>query len=206
MKMLKRELRKIYLARRVSLPESERKEKSRQIAELFFDNFDLSGVSFLHAFLPIEKFGEIDTLPVFEKIWRQYPRVQTLVPRVNFQTGEIENLAFSPETETVMNAWHIFEPTHDERVEAAKIDLVLVPLLCFDRQGFRAGYGKGFYDKLLAKCRPDCRKIGLSFFAPVEAIADAGDHDIPLDACITPEKIWTFSERGEDTGYAVRDT
>ena len=98
-----------------------KKEKSFRIAELFFQNFDLSKINFLHCFLPIEKFNEIDTRPIFEKIWRDFPNMQTLVPRVNFQTNEIENLKFSPETETEKNTWEIFEPTHNEQSKPEKL-------------------------------------------------------------------------------------
>ena len=175
-----------------SLSATERTEKSFRIAELFFQNFDLSKINFLHCFLPIEKFNEIDTRPIFEKIWRDFPNMQTLVPRVNFQTNEIENLKFSPETETKKNIWDIFEPTHTETIETGKIDAVLVPLLCFDERGFRVGYGKGFYDKFLSGCRADCLKIGLNYFAPVEEISDINEFDVRLDFCVTPDKIWKF--------------
>lgn len=190
--MLKKNLRKIYLDQRKSLSAAEKEVKSFSIAERFFKNFDLSKINFLHSFLPIERFAEIDTRPIFEKIWRAFPRIQTLVPRVNYQTDEIENLTFSIETETAKNAWQIHEPTHDKTIETEKIDMVLVPLLCFDERGYRVGYGKGFYDKFLSGCRADCRKIGLNYFAPVEKISDVNEFDVPLDFCITPEKVWKF--------------
>ena len=190
--MTKTELRQNFPARQKSFSATEKNEKSFRIAELFFQNFDLSKINFLHCFLPIEKFNEIDTRPIFEKVWRDFPNMQTLVPRVNFQTNEIENLKFSPETETKKNIWEIFEPTHNERVETGKIDAVLVPLLCFDERGFRVGYGKGFYDKFLKNCRADCLKIGLNYFAPVEEISDINEFDVRLDFCVTPDKIWKF--------------
>ncbi len=194
--MLKTELRKIYLARRKSFSPGEREMKSFAIAEMFLQNFDMSKIGFLHAFLPIEKFNEVDTRPVFENVWRDFPNIETLVPRINFKTNEIENLKFSIATETAKNSWEIHEPTHDEKVETEKIDAVLVPLLCCDRRGFRVGYGKGFYDKLLKNCRADCLKIGLDYFAPVEKISDPNEFDIPLDYCVTPAKVWKFS--GDD--------
>ncbi|MGI9055615.1 MAG: 5-formyltetrahydrofolate cyclo-ligase [Pyrinomonadaceae bacterium] len=191
--MKKSELRKFYLDRQKSFSDEEREVKSFSIAGSFFQNFDLSKINFPHLFLPIEKFNEIDTRPIFEKIWRDFPDTQTLVPRVNFQTNEIENLKFSIETETAKNAWEIHEPTHNETIETEKIDAVLVPLLCFDRRGFRVGYGKGFYDKFLKNCRADCLKIGLNYFAPVEEISDVNEFDVRLDFCITPDKVWNFS-------------
>ena len=187
--MLKADLRKIYLANQKNLSPHERKQNSEQITERFFAGFDLSEINFLHCFLPIERTNEIDTKPIFQKIWREFPRIKTLVPRVNFQTNEIENLKFTSETKLIKNAWEISEPGHDEIVETEKLDLVLVPLLCFDCKGFRIGYGKGFYDKFLTNCRADCLKIGLSYFEQVAEIADTQDFDVRLDFCVSPEKI-----------------
>lgn len=190
--MTKTELRKIYLEKRKSLTPEEIKQKSESIAESFFQNFDVSKFNFLHSFLPIKKFNEINTRIIFKTIRRNFPSVQMLVPRVNFQTNEIENLLFLHETETVQNIWNIHEPVHNEIVEIVKIDAVLIPLLCFDERGFRVGYGKGFYDKFLIKCRTDCLKIGLNYFTPIEKISDVSEFDVALDFCITPDKVWKF--------------
>lgn len=190
--MTKVELRKIYLAKQKSLSSLERKRKSEQITNAFFANFDLNKINFLHCFLPIGKFNEIDTNLIFQKIWRDFPRIETLAPRVNFQTVKIENLKYAPETELVKNAWEIFEPAHNAAIETERIDLVLIPLLCFDKQGFRVGYGKGFYDGFLKNCRADCLKIGLSYFAPVEKISDVREFDVKLDFCVTLEQGWRF--------------
>ena len=192
--MTKTELRKTYLIRQKSLLPLERKRKSEQIAEKFLNKFDLSKMRFLHSFVAIEKFNELDTSRIFQKIWREFPQIETLAPRINFQTNEIENIKFNRATKLVKNAWEIDEPTENELVETEKIDVVLVPLLCFDVQGFRVGYGKGFYDKFLSRCREDCLKIGLSYFAPVTEISDAQVFDVKLDFCITPEKVWKISK------------
>ncbi|MBA2619830.1 MAG: 5-formyltetrahydrofolate cyclo-ligase [Acidobacteria bacterium] len=190
--MNKSELRKIYLAKQKNLSASERKQKSAQIAERFFARFDLSDINFLHGFLPIEKFNEIDTKIIFERVWRDFPPVKTLAPRVEFQTNEIENLIFKRETKFIENIWQISEPIGNEKIETKKIDALLVPLLCFDKSGFRVGYGKGFYDRFLKQCRNDCLKIGLSYFAPVAEISDAQDFDVKLDFFVSSEKIWQF--------------
>ncbi len=190
--MIKSELRKIYLARQKNLSATERKQSSEQISERFFSGFELSKTNFLHCFLPIERTKEIDTKSIFQKIWREFPHIEMLVPRINFQTNEIENLKITSETELVKNAWEISEPAHDETVETEKIDLVVVPLLCFDRRGFRVGYGKGIYDKFLKNCRADCLKIGLSYFESVAEIADAQEFDVRLDFCVTPERIVNY--------------
>ncbi|MDQ6787692.1 MAG: 5-formyltetrahydrofolate cyclo-ligase [Acidobacteriota bacterium] len=193
--MTKSELRKIYLAKQKQLSPNQRNEKSRKIADLLLQNFDLTQINFLHCFLPIEKFNEIDTKIIFEKIWRKFPNIKTFVPRINFQTNEIQNLVFTSETELVQNAWQIHEPTDDQTIETEKIDACLVPLLCFDRRGFRVGYGKGFYDRFLKNCRADCLKIGLSYFAPVAEISDAQRFDIKLDFCVTPKRVVNINNK-----------
>lgn len=190
--MTKIELRKIYLEKRESLTHDEIEQYSEQIAERFFQTFDLEKINYLHCFLPIEKFNEIDTKLIFHQVWAAYSHIETLVPRVDFEKGEIENLKFTPVTELVENAWMIHEPTHNELVESEKIDIVIVPLLCFDSQGFRVGYGKGFYDKFLKNCRVDCLKIGLNFFPPIEEIEDKNEFDVRLDYCLTPSEIYKF--------------
>ena len=195
--MTKAELRKIYLEKQKSMSPQERRGKSEAISNLFFDKFRLSRIKFLHCFVPIEKFNEIDTKLIFERVWREFPHVETIVPRVNFETNEIENLKFSPETVLTQNQWNIHEPSHNERVETKDIDLILVPLLAFDARGFRVGYGKGFYDRLLKNCRADCLKIGLSYFAPVQEIEDAREFDVKLDFCVTPEGI--FNTKTQET-------
>jgi len=77
--------------------------------------------------------------------------------------------------------------------EVELIDIALVPLLCFDLIGHRVGYGGGYYDKFLAACRPDCKKVGLSVFDPVESISDIEPHDVRLDFAITPDRLWKFN-------------
>lgn len=193
--MLKSELRKIYLERRKEFSPDHVKEKTVQVGELFFQSFDLQKINYLHSFLPIEKFNEIDTRLILHRIWFEHAHIETLVPRVNFETGELENLMFTPVTELIPNAWMIHEPVHNELVASEKIDLIFVPLLAFDRRGSRVGYGKGFYDKLLKTCRADCLKVGLSHFAPEENITDIEEFDIRLDYCVTPDEVFNFSEK-----------
>lgn len=193
--MKKSELRKIYLARQKALSQEERGANDKRISDSFFRNFDLSTVSYLHSFIPIDKFNEVDTKPIFQKIWRDLPHIATVVPRVDFETSEITSLKFGPDTELVRNVWDIDEPLDNEIIETEKIDMVLVPGLCFDGDGHRVGYGKGFYDRFLKKCRPDCLKVGLSYFELVDPIDDAHEGDVKLNFVVTPERVITSQNR-----------
>lgn len=187
--MTKEELRKSYLARRNTLSAIERSEASRLIAENLFRGYDLGQISVIHCFISIARFNEIDTSIIFSRIWREFPHVETVVPRVNFVTGEIESVRFAHDTRTFRNIWNVEEPSNGGTLEPTAIDMVLVPGLAFSRDGYRAGYGKGFYDRFLKKCRSDCRKIGLSFFEPIESIVDTHVGDVKVNAIILPSGI-----------------
>jgi 5-formyltetrahydrofolate cyclo-ligase len=114
------------------------------------------------------------------------------IPKVNNETSALEHFYFEGLHQLTTNTWGIQEPKQGIPTEIEKIDLVLVPLLAFDNHGHRVGYGKGYYDKFLAACRPDCKKIGLSLFASEEKIDDVHTKDISLDSCITPMGIIEF--------------
>ena len=140
----------------------------------------------------MKHFGEVETLPIFDRLWREFPAIETSAPRVNHPTSEIEAVAFNSATGLIENRWRIPEPEGNYLIEPEEIDLVLVPLLCVDKRGHRVGYGKGFYDRFLKKCRADCLKIGLGFFPPIEKIDDVNDDDVRLDACVTPDRTHHF--------------
>ena len=90
------------------------------------------------------------------------------------------------------NKCGIDEPIDGIDMIPTEIDMVIVPLLSFDKKGNRVGYGKGYYDRFLKLCRRDCMKIGFSYFDPIVKIDDINQYDIKLDYCITPERIFTF--------------
>lgn len=71
-------------------------------------------------------------------------------------------------------------------------DIVLVPLLGFDRQGMRLGYGGGYYDRTLARLRSersDIRAIGIAYAVQEVASLPAKKHDQPLDAVVTEKEV-----------------
>jgi 5-formyltetrahydrofolate cyclo-ligase len=198
--MTKSEIRKTYLVRNRQISAAERIAASEAIARNLFFALDLASVSALHCFIPIEKFNEVDTTPIFHRIWLEFPQIVTAVPRVDFEADEMKSHRYTAKTELMENEWQILEPLHEKFLQAQDFDIVLVPGLAFDRAGHRVGYGKGFYDKFLVQCRADCIKVGLSYFPPVPAISDAWSGDIKLDLCITPEQTFganSFSADGE---------
>jgi 5-formyltetrahydrofolate cyclo-ligase len=73
-----------------------------------------------------------------------------------------------------------------------KTQKLKLPLLCFDKHGHRVGYGKGYYDNFLGDCRPETIKIGLSLFEVEDEIDAIYADDVPLNFCVTPDKVYPF--------------
>lgn len=158
-----------------------------------FVKFEWSTISTVHLFLPITEKKEIDTFEFINFFKTQHPSIQMVVPRCDFKTKEMEAVIFDPEaTVLIKNKYQIPEPLYGEIVDTLTIDAVIIPLLAFDEQGHRVGYGSGFYDRFLEKCRPDVLKIGVSLFEPIEKVLDTHHQDIRLTHCITPKKIYSF--------------
>jgi len=188
--MKKSELRKIYISKQRDISASDRAEKSNALAENFFRRFEIAALGCLHCFIPIEKFNEIDTMAIIKTLWKNFPRLRVVVPRIDPETGAMRSAVYTAETELKKNVWDIPEPCENEYIDANEIDMVLLPLLCFDEAGHRVGYGKGFYDRFLKTCRADCVKVGLSYFELVSQIDDIHDGDVTLDYCITPDGLF----------------
>jgi 5-formyltetrahydrofolate cyclo-ligase len=190
--MTKAELRKTYLQKRKSITESEFHKFNYQIYEQFFSLSDLSFIKIVHSYLPIAKNKEPDTWPIIDRLRREFPHIHLCIPKINPKIDLLENFFFEGLHQLEENKLGIKEPKQGIPTEVKKIDFVLVPLLAFDLDGNRVGYGKGYYDKFLSTCRSDCKKVGISFFPPVDKISDIDDQDFKLTSCITPNKTYSF--------------
>ncbi len=153
---------------------------------------DFKEVKNVHLFLPISAKKEIDTYLITDWLRANHPKIKLVLSRSDFKTHQLNHIVWGKNTHLAKNTWGITEPQHGEIIQAAQLDLILIPLLAFDETGHRVGYGKGFYDRFLAECGTDTQKIGLSHFEPIPEIEDTDDLDIRLNACISPQKIWRF--------------
>lgn len=146
-------------------------------------------LEYFHIFLPIEEKHEVNTQFILSVLSGRDKNI--VVPKIG-KGNSFTNFLLTDSTRLVKNHWGIPEPAEGIEVPEDKIDLVFLPLLAFDRVGHRVGYGKGFYDSFLSKCRRDVVKVGLSFFGAEERISDVNEGDIAMDYCITPDTIYKF--------------
>lgn len=187
--MIKKEVRQKYKELRQNLSEENIEEWSLQIANQLI-RLDIWQHSFYHLFLPIESQKEVNTEYILQVLAGKDKNI--VLSKSDFSTREMTHFLLTDNTTIKKNAYDIPEPIDGLEVPVSKIDVVFVPLLAFDEKGNRVGYGKGFYDKFLAECKPEILKIGLSFFESEKVISDVLNTDIQLDLCITPTKVYNF--------------
>ena len=92
-------------------------------------------------------------------------------------------------------AYGIHEPVITDQTEWLEPDIMIVPLIAFDRRGHRLGYGAGHYDATLEPLRrkKDVLAVGIAFAEQLVLFPlPAEEHDQPLDLVITPEKVYSF--------------
>lgn len=189
--MTKKELRVIYREKRAALQPNDI-EKMQDLILINFQQLPLPFFEYLHVYLPSQTHTEVDTFPIMEYLKFINPGLQVVVPKINMEDKTMQQYIYNDETVLKKNRYDIMEPADGELVSENQVDVVVVPLLAFDEKGNRVGYGKGFYDRFLSRCRADIIKIGLSFFDAEERIEDTDEFDIPLTYCITPRKIYEF--------------
>ena len=189
--MIKSELRHLYKKRRQQLSTERIDEQSLAIANQLL-LLDIWNHSFYHIFLSITEHKEVDTDYILNILSGKDKNI--IISKSDFNTLRMTHFLLTDNTVIKKNEWNIPEPVDGIEIASNKIDVVFVPLLAFDKQGNRVGYGKGFYDKFLSECKPKTIKIGLSFFEAEEIIDDVFETDIKLDYCITPKTAYIFSD------------
>lgn len=186
--MLKKELRIKNLSLRRTITAEQLSEQSLQLANTLL-TLPIWNFSYYHLFLPITEKKEVDTSYILSILQGKDKNI--VLPKM----ADDQNLAHFLLTDSTIikpNKWGVPEPMDGLEVPTNKIEVVFLPLLAFDIKGNRVGYGKGYYDNFLKDCSPNTIKIGLSLFEAEEYIDDIAFNDVPLDYCVTPNKIYSF--------------
>lgn len=188
--MLKSELRKKYTTLRESLSLDEVEQQSLDIANQLL-KLDIWNHSYYHIFLPIEAKVEVNTEFILHTLQGKDKHV--VISKSNFDNNILTHFLLTDQTTLKINKWGIPEPEGGIEIASKSIEVVFVPLLAYDKKGYRVGYGKGFYDRFLKEAQPKVT-IGLSFFEPeLNDICNINKYDVSLDYCITPKKAYQFA-------------
>ena len=189
--MKKTEARKLYKEKRKLLSTRE-VNRMQDLLLIRFQEINLPYAHILHSYLPVYANNEPDPSPLIDWMRFRDLGLKIAYPKIDSSDTSMQHFLQDEHTEFEVNQYGIPEPVGGTTIEPGDIDIVFVPLLAFDESGNRVGYGKGYYDRFLAKCRKNSISIGLSFFPPVESIEDVDFFDKKIDFCITPERVYAF--------------
>lgn len=139
----------------------------------------------ISAFWPLAE--ELDTLPLLHALHGQGH--QMLLPVMLGAGKPLEFATWQPGDELKQAAFKTLEPS-DEKARLAP-DIMLCPLLAFDRRGYRMGYGGGFYDRSIAQLQEQGNlvTIGIAFAAQEVEEIPIGEYDMPLDMIVTEQEV-----------------
>ena len=181
--MTKQEIREQYKAIRAAIPGAARAAKSESMCRLFLASEDYAAADCIFAFLP---FGaEIDTQSILADAWARGKRVAVPVTKAG---GQMDFVALGGINGLVISKFGVPEPREGAIVLPGAETLMLVPGVAFGRDGFRVGYGKGFYDRYLARVMeetPRFPRIGIGFYEQITDSVPHDDYDIALDRLLT---------------------
>ena len=180
-------LRSHYKKKRLCLTKQEVNHLSQRVCKQL-DKLNIWKLKHYHIFISISKYNELDTSFIINKLKSEKKII--IVPKIS--NNELVHIAINDKTEFSINEYGIEEPNNGNSFIIENLDLIFIPLLAYDLEGHRVGYGMGYYDKFLKLTNKSSLKIGLSFFDPINKIQDIDDNDVKLDYCITPTQVHKF--------------
>ncbi|MDD4352337.1 MAG: 5-formyltetrahydrofolate cyclo-ligase [Candidatus Gracilibacteria bacterium] len=175
--MNKSEIRQTILVKRDALNAVEITDLSFKIGEKLLQHpkFQVAQKILLYA----AKGSEVQTLDLIEQALKLGKEVY--LPKVEGE--ELRIYGTRGLRDLKGGAFGILEPTLNEELDPADLDLIILPGVAFDQRGYRIGYGKGYYDRLLKKTK--AYTIGLSYDFQFIANLPHEEHDVAVDEVIT---------------------
>jgi 5-formyltetrahydrofolate cyclo-ligase len=173
---MKADIRKEMLEKRQALALSLRLLKEEQIKEnvlMAIGNAKRIGIY-------CSTRGEVDTYGLMEH-WFWDKDISIYTPKVTEETMDFFKI--SSFKDLALGSFGILEPQTDHRIAPDELDVIIIPIVAFDKNKHRIGYGKGYYDRYLKLT--SARKIGIAFsFQEVDEIL-VDPFDVDCDIVIT---------------------
>lgn len=182
---MKTVMREKILQKRNQLTQKELQEKSKIICGKLLSLESYKKSSTIFCFL---SFGsEVDTWEIIKDALSKSKKVY--VPYIDPKESRMHAVQINHSSTLIKNKFGIPEPVYDPSVpDPLDFDFAVVPGVAFDKNGFRIGYGKGYYDRFFQNCPVSC-KTGIAFALQVVSSVPGEEHDIPVDIVITEEDL-----------------
>ena len=177
-------IRREALARRDGLPADMRAAAAQAIAERPFP-IAMAADAIVSGFMPLK--SEINPIPLMRRL--ADAGAQLALPAIAGRGQPLTMRAYSFGQPLASGVWGIREPGPDGREVFP--DVVIAPLLAFDRSGHRVGYGAGYYDMTIMglRARKPVVAVGIAFAAQEIARVPTTARDAPLDLVLTEHEI-----------------
>jgi 5-formyltetrahydrofolate cyclo-ligase len=186
----KKTLREQLIKKRSGLSPEFVLQKSQGVMNLLRAIAQWKDVQEVLVYWPIK--GEVDIRPLVSELWQRGCRV--LLPRCRPDAfGQMDIACASCEEDLTPGPFSIMEP--DEKncpaVSNCSPDMALIPGVCFDRRGYRLGFGGGYYDRLLASdYMRETLTIGLGYDFQFVDKLPVQPWDMPVNIVCTEEELW----------------
>ncbi len=177
--MDKKQARKEMITKRLSLDEETLCRYNENILNKIEDNIHFKEAKTVAVYVSAR--NEVDTKKLMTKY---FGKKKIVVPRIE---GDMQFYEIRSFDDLKPGYFDIEEPVGNQQVSPDDIDVMIIPMLMFDKNKNRIGYGKGFYDRYMATYKGYKLGIGYSF----QQVEDTFPHqyDIRMDEIITNETI-----------------
>lgn len=186
---MKKIIRKEMIKKRMQLTRTELIEKSQLITE------HLIGLNLLkenmNVFLYMDFRNEVMTQ--FILAYLKEINAHIILPKTHINDHSMTLHHIQDMEKLQLTKYGILEPTNETEIDVSQIDLILIPGVAFDKNGYRLGYGGGFYDRLLPHFK-EKPVIALAFDLQVIKVVPREAHDRKVSMLLTESTIIDFNE------------
>lgn len=187
----KRDLRQVFLFKRMQLPLEEQQQKSKQLIQAIAPCSQFFASKKIAAYWPTK--GEINPLSLVEQAYKLGK--QCYLPSLLIAQRKLQFLEYQPGDLLASSTLGIPEPDplKNSTIDAINLDIILIPLVAFDKAGHRLGMGSGYYDRTFAFVKdpaitPKPYLLGVAYdWQEVETLA-TDPWDVPLNGIVTEKR------------------
>ena len=183
--MTKKLMRNTMRKQLASLDEVTYNKNSKQIEDKFMKQVVASDATTIG--LTISNFPEVDTWSIIKHLWSIGRKV--VVPKCSPKDRSMDFYQIQSFDQLERVYMHLLEPNPQQSIAITPqdIDMLVVPGVAYSKEGYRIGFGGGYYDRYLTKFSGDT--LSLAFDIQVVEDVEYDVFDIPVDQIITPNEI-----------------
>ncbi|MEZ4948491.1 MAG: 5-formyltetrahydrofolate cyclo-ligase [Saprospiraceae bacterium] len=173
----KKDIRATMLEKRDAFPRQMRKDFSNLICEKLWQITQARKAKVLHTFLPMG--SEVMLFPFIQKSLENH--IKVVAPKT-LKGRKMQNLVVNNLKSMEPGIFGTYHPKDGVEYNGT-FDLIIVAGLAFDKEGYRVGYGGGYYDVFLAECK-NAWKVGVCFPFQIVNKVPVESHDIPVNELV----------------------